>query len=430
MSTLTAPALRLPDDIAATLVTPAAYASGAIHDAYRWLRANQPLGRAEPVGYDPFWVVTRYDDLQAISRQNELFHNGDRNPLLVNKASDALTRSMTGGSPHLAESLVQLDGERHLKLRMLTQAWFMPKNLKIIEGRIDALARETIDRMAALGGECEFVDAIALRYPLRVVMDILGVPPHDEPLMLRLTQEIFAPGDPDMFAAADPQDATALFRAFATAVGELDAYFRNITEDRRTNPREDIASLIANAKIDGRALTREEELGYYGIIATAGHDTTASSTAGAMLALAQNPTLLAAVKADPGLIPALVDEAIRVQTPVKTFMRTATADTEVAGQPIRQGDWLMLCYASANRDEAYFDSPDEFRLDRQARHIAFGYGAHVCIGQHLAKLEMRLLFERLIERLESVELSGPATQIQSYFVNGPKSVPIRYRMTG
>lgn len=430
MPTLTAPTLRLPDDIAATLVTPAAYASGAIHDAYRWLRANQPLGRAEPVGYDPFWVVTRYDDLQAISRQNELFHNGDRNPMLVNKASDELTRSMTGGSPHLAESLVQLDGERHLKLRLLTQAWFMPKNLKAIEGRIDALARETVDRMAALGGECEFVDAIALRYPLRVVMDILGAPPHDEPLMLRLTQEIFAPGDPDLFAATDPQDVTALFRAFATAVGELDTYFRNITEDRRANPREDIASVIANAKIDGRSLTQAEELGYYGIIATAGHDTTSSSTAGAMLALAQNPALLAAVKADRSLVPALIDEAIRVQTPVKTFMRTATADTEVAGQSIRQGDWLMLCYASANRDEAYFDSPDEFRLDRQARHIAFGNGAHVCLGQHLAKLEMRLLFERLIERLESVELSGPATQIQSYFVNGPKSVPIRYRMTG
>jgi len=429
MSTLIAPASRLPDDIAATLVTPAAYASGAIHEAYRWLRANQPLGRAEPIGYDPFWVVTRYDDVHAISRQNALFHNGDRNPMLVNKASDELTRTMTGGSPHLAESLVQLDGERHLKLRLLTQAWFMPKNLKAIEARIDALARETVDRMAALGGECEFVDAIALRYPLRVVMDILGVPPHDEPLMLRLTQEIFAPGDPDLFAGADPQDATALLRAFATAVGELDVYFRNMTEDRRADPREDIASVIANATIDGRPLTREEELGYYGIIATAGHDTTSSSTAGAMLALAQSPTLLAAVKADRSLIPALVDEAIRVQTPVKTFMRTATADTEIAGQPIRQGDWLMLCYASANRDEAHFDSPDEFRLDRRARHIAFGYGAHVCLGQHLAKLEMRLLFERLIERLESVELCGAATQIQSYFVNGPKSVPIRYRMT-
>jgi cytochrome P450 len=428
VTTLTAPSVRLPDAIASTLVTPAAYASAEIHDAYRWLRAHQPLGRAEPEGYDPFWVVTRYDDVQAVSRQNDLFRNGDRNPMLVNTASDRLTRSMTGGSPHLAESLVQLDGERHMKLRLLTQAWFMPKNLKTIEARVDAIAADAVEHMAELGGACDFVDAVALRYPLRVVMDILGVPPNDEPLMLRLTQEIFAPGDPDLVANADPEDPTALLRAFAAAVGEIDIYFRKITEDRRAHPRDDIASVIANATIEGRPLTPAEELGYYGIIATAGHDTTSSSSAGAMLALAQNPALLAAVRADRSLIPALVDEAIRIQSPVKTFMRTSAADTQVGDQAIRQGDWLMLCYASANRDEAYFEAPDAFRIDRPARHLAFGYGAHVCLGQHLAKLEMRLLFERLLDRLEWVELAGPATQIQSCFVNGPKSVPIRYRM--
>jgi cytochrome P450 len=187
--------------------------------------------------------------------------------------------------------------------------------------------------------------------------------------------------------------------------------------------------VIANGAIEGCPLGDAERLWYYIIVATAGHDTTSSSTGGAMWALAENPAEFRKVKADLSLIPSLVDESIRWTTPVKTFMRTATADTEVRGRPVKKGDWIMLCYASGNRDEDVFEAPDTFRVDRKPnKHIAFGYGAHVCLGQHLAKMEMRILWEELLPRLKSVELGGPPAMSEAFFVNGPKRLPIRFEM--
>jgi hypothetical protein len=170
-------------------------------------------------------------------------------------------------------------------------------------------------------------------------------------------------------------------------------------------------------------------MSYYIIVATAGHDTTSSSTAGAIWGLAENPGELAKLQADPKLIPGLVDESIRWITPVKTFMRTAMDDTEIGGRKLSKGDWLMLCYASGNRDEAVFDDPNAFRVDRSPnKHLAFGYGAHLCLGQHLAKMEMRILWEELIPRLKSLELAGVPAMSQAVFVNGPKKLPIRFEM--
>jgi len=188
--------------------------------------------------------------------------------------------------------------------------------------------------------------------------------------------------------------------------------------------------VIANATIDGQQISAFDAVSYYVIIATAGHDTTSSSTGGAMWALAERPGELAKVKADPTLIPGLVDESIRWTTPVRHFMRSAAVDTTVAGQSVKQGEWFMLCYPSGNRDETVFDDPLEFRVDRTPnRHLAFGYGAHVCLGQHLAKMEMRILWEELLPRLKSVELAGEAKLSEANFVNGPKKLPIRYALT-
>jgi cytochrome P450 len=285
--------------------------------------------------------------------------------------------------------------------------------------------------MHAKGGECDFVADVALHYPLHVVMDILGVPPEDEPLMLKLTQEIFSPQDPelsrDQVAAMDP---VAQANQLGAVIADFERYFAGITADRLKNPRNDIATLLANAEIDGAPLSDGVRSSYYLIIATAGHDTTSSSTATAMWALAQYRELLPRLKAEPALIAGLVEEAIRWGTPVRHFMRTATADTELRGRKIAKGDWLMLCFASANRDEDVFDRPFDFLIDRKPnRHISFGYGAHVCLGQHLARMEMRRLFEELIPRLESVELTGPIVLTASNFVNGPKRLPIRFRMS-
>jgi len=268
---------------------------------------------------------------------------------------------------------------------------------------------------------------VALHYPLHVIMEILGVPEEDEPRMLMLTQELFGAADPDLGRAetetADPLDMGAIQRVLA----DFYQYFAKISADRRAHPREDLATLIATSEIDGRPISEFEAMSYYVIVATAGHDTTSSTTAGAMQALSEHPDQLAWLKADPARIPGLIDEAIRWTTPVKTFMRSATEDAELGGRAIAKDDWLMLCYASGNRDEAVFEDADTFRADRSPnRQLAFGYGAHLCLGQHLAKMEMRILYEELLPRLKSVELAGSPRMSEAVFVNGLKSLPIRF----
>ena len=323
----------IPADIAANLVNPAAYADHRIHDSYRWLRANNPLGVARPERFDPFWVVTKHAHIQAVSRQNELFHNADRPTTLTNRAVEERVRKITGG-PNLVRSLVQMDAPDHPKYRALTQGWFMPANLGKFEARVREIARATVQRMLDKGGACDFVDDVALGYPLHVIMEILGVPEQDEPRMLKLTQELFGPQDPDTARIREQLTAEQFSGMMQSVVADFGAYFRAITEDRRRNPRDDLATVIANAKIGGDYMPDHDATSYYMIVATAGHDTTSSSTAGAIWALAEDPAQFAQVKANPDLIPGLVDEAIRWMTPVKHFMRSATADTELGGRKI------------------------------------------------------------------------------------------------
>ncbi|HEY2661299.1 MAG TPA: cytochrome P450 [Caulobacteraceae bacterium] len=418
--------INIPSTVAETLVDPRAYADHRIHDAYAWLRANNPLGVAQPEGFDPFWVVTRHADILEVSRQNDLFHSGDLATTIVNKATDERVRKLTGGSPHLVRSLVQMDAPDHPKYRALTQAWFMPPNIRGLDERIRKIARASVDRMLAKGGECDFVREVALHYPLHVVMEILGVPEEDEPRMLMLTQELFGAADPELGRqSAAPSDED--MGSIQAVLADFYQYFAKISADRRANPRDDLATVIANGQINGAPISEFEAMSYYVIVATAGHDTTSSTTAGALWALCENPDQLAYLKEDISRVPGLIDEAIRWTTPVKTFMRSATADAEVGGRKIAKGDWLMLCYASGNRDEAVFDEPGKFRTARTPnKQLAFGYGAHLCLGQHLAKMEMRILFEELLPRLKSVELAGEPKMSQAVFVNGPKYLPVRF----
>ncbi len=422
--------IRIPAAIAEPLVDPSAYADGRIFDSYAWLRANNPVGLAEVEGFDPFWVVTKHADILEVSRQNELFHSGDRATTLTNQAADAHVRQMTGGSPHLVRSLVQMDAPDHPKYRALTQAWFMPQNLRKLEDRIREIAVASVERMAATGGACDFVREVALHYPLHVVMEILGVPEADEPRMLMLTQEMFGAADPELSRSADQVDQSRDLGAIQAVIADFYNYFGKISADRRAHPAGDLATVIANAQIDGAPISELEALSYYVIVASAGHDTTSSTTAGAMWALAEHPEQLDWVKADLSRVPNMIEEAIRWTTPVKTFMRSATADAELGGRKIAKGDWLMLCYASGNRDEAVFDEPQRFNAARTPnRQLAFGYGAHLCLGQHLARMEMRILYEALLPRLKSVSLAGEGKMSLSTFVNGPKTLPIRFEMT-
>jgi cytochrome P450 len=415
---------RIPLEKANLIADPKAYADGRILDVYRWLRNNQPLAVAAPDGFDPFWVVTRRADVVEASRRNSDFLNGQRSSTLTTQAADQAARAR----PRVLRTLINMDAPEHPKSRQLIQNWFMPPNLKRVEAQIRQIARQMVDRLLAADGECDFVNQVALHYPLLVIMSIIGMPESDEPLMLKLTQQVLGSSDPEL--SREGQAEFKKHQANPAAVAEFLSYFKRLSDSRRARPEEDLATVIAHAQIDGQPISDVDAMGLYMIVATAGHDTTSSSIGGTLWALASHQDELRKVKADPSLIPSLVDEGIRWITPVKDFMRTAASDTTLAGHNIRQGDWLMLCYASANRDESAFEEPDVFRVDRPTnRHVAFGYGGHVCLGQHLAKMETRILFEELLPRLHSVELAGQPAFIESYFISGPKRLPIRYAMT-
>ncbi|MDO9222595.1 MAG: cytochrome P450, partial [Caulobacter sp.] len=375
--------------------------------------------------------VTRFADIQEVEKQNDLFHNGDLATVFTTIEGDKRVREMTGGSPHLVRSLVQMDNPDHMAYRRLTQGSFVPQNLRPLEARIREIARGFIDRMAAHGDRCDFARDVAFLYPLHVIMEVLGVPEIDEPRMLKLTQELFGSADPELNrSGAELTDVEAGLASLQSTIVDFMTYFNAMTEDRRRNPRNDLASVIANGQIEGQPLGHLEAMSYYIIAATAGHDTTSNTTSGALWALAENPDQFRKVKENLALIPGLVEESIRWETPVKHFMRSATADAELAGQKIAKGDWMMLCYPSGNRDESVFSDPYKFDIERSPnKHVAFGYGAHVCLGQHLARMEMRVLWEELLPRLESVELDGTPRRMEANFVCGPKSVPIRFKMT-
>ena len=218
---------QLPADVAKALTDPKAYGEwNGLHEKFAWARANAPLAVAEVPDYDPFWAVTRHADIMEVSRNNKIFASGARQTTLTMKAIDALVRTQIPDG-HLIKSLVQMDAPDHMKYRLLTQTWFMPKNLRILEDRIREIARETVDHMLSLGDECDFARDVALHYPLRVVMNILGVPREDEPRMLLLTQQLFGSTDPELNRdRAEITDPVAGLQMLNFVVADFENYFK------------------------------------------------------------------------------------------------------------------------------------------------------------------------------------------------------------
>ena len=423
--------LKIPTELVAPVFNPATFGNrDKVHEIFTALRRDYPLSIAEVPGYEPHWIVTKYADLREISRQDNLFHGGDRSKTLISIAGEALVKQYTGGQSNIWRSLVQLDPPEHTQYRAVLAPTFMPDQIMKLKDGVKDTAKKYVDQMAGLGGACDFATDIAFRYPLKVVLDLVGVPAADHELMLELTQWLFSYADPDLKRPGsdltDPQEIT---RTWDIVFKRFQDYYAPIVADRRANPRNDVASLIANGKVFGGPMEERAMVSYFAIISTAGHDTTSATTAMGMWLLAEKPALLQRLKDEPGLIPGFVEETIRWTSPVQQFVRSAVEDYELRGRTIRKGDLLYLSYISANRDEEVFSDPFTFDPARSPnRHIGFGYGAHICIGQHLARLEMKSLWEELIPRLESVEMAAPGKTTESEFVSGPKSVPIRYRM--
>jgi cytochrome P450 len=406
------------DEAAAVFTDPKAYADEQrFHLACARLRRESPVARVDVDGFSPFWAITKHDDVMEISRQPRGWLNAPR-PALGPKLRDE-----TRATDMPIRSLVQMDAPDHTVYRHISSDWFKPKSIARLSDRAAELSKRHVDRMVELDGECDFVTEIAVHYPLYVILSLLGLPEEDFPRMLKLTQELFGTVDPELARKTD-EDAM-----LATLLDFFD-YFQRLTEDRRAHPTDDLASVIANAEIDGEPIGMMEAVGYYVIIATAGHDTTSSAIAGGLLALLEHPDQLERLQEDPALVPTAVDEMIRWVSPVKQFMRTATADSVVRGVTIPAGESVLLSYPSANRDEDVFDRADAFDVGRDPnRHVGFGFGPHYCLGTHLARMEARAFYDELLPRLRSIELAGEPASMETLFVGGPKHLPIRYQLS-
>jgi cytochrome P450 len=409
------------DEAAKVFADPKSYADEPrLHAALTHLRAHAPVSWVDCPPYRPFWAITKHADIMEIERANELFINEPR-PVLATAQADDMAREQLDAGMGL-RTLIHMDDPQHRVVRAVGADWFRPKAMRALKVRVDELATIYVDKMMAAGTKCDFVQEVAVNYPLYVIMSLLGLPESDFPRMLTLTQEMFGGDD------AEFRRGTTLDEQLQVLL-EFFGYFSALTASRRAHPTEDLASAIANARIDGEPLSDVDTASYYVIVASAGHDTTSATIAGGMQALIENPDQRERLRDNLDLMPLATEEMIRWVTPVKEFMRTATADTTVRGVPIAEGDAVYLSYVSANRDEEVFDDPFRFDVGRDPnKHLAFGYGVHFCLGAALARMEVNSFFTELVPRLKSIELSGNPQLIATTFVGGLKHLPIRYEL--
>lgn len=385
------------------------------------VRASDPLHYTTAESFPPFWAVTKHSDIIEIGKHPEIFINAPMSFMLSN-ADLATMISETQGKNYI-RALTHMDAPDHRLYRAITQSWFMPANLKRMEATINAVVGEMLDRMEAAGGECDFANDIAPWLPLKVIMCLLGAPEVDHPHLLALTQALLAPQDPVHIREERKDQLSVRGQVFK----DFYDYFRSIVDERRKAPTDDLASAIANMRINGEPAPELETLSYFLTLATAGHDTTSATLAGGLLELVRNPDQMSLLRERPELASSAAEEMFRWVSPIKHFVRTACADTQLRGKAINSGDRMMLCYPSANRDEEAFDRPELFRIDRAPnRHLGFGSGVHSCLGQHLARFEVRTFFREFVRRVEQIELAGHFEYVHSNRASGPKLMPVHY----
>ena len=400
------------------LVDPERFAKrGYPHEVWKKLRAEAPVARLEPPGFHPFWAVTKHADIVEISSQPQRFSSEYGLTLLP--AGQRLARIRS-------EMVVMLDPPRHRPVRKLASPRFTPRAVKAHRDDIERIAVEILDE-AATGGatsECDFVERIAAPLPIAVISWILGVPREDWKLLYRWTNEVIGASDPEFRRPGETPGQTA-----KRARGELRAYLGRLIERRRSQPGDDLVSQLVHAEVEGRPASHELVLGNCELFVEAGNETTRNAISGGLLAFCENRGEWQRLRARPELLPGAVEEILRWVTPIIYFMRVASEDYELRGEKIRAGEPLALYFASANRDEEVFEDPFAFRIDRSPnRHLAFGVGEHVCLGAHLARVELETVFRHLLGRLAQFELSGPVERLSSTVNGGIKHLPLRYRL--
>ena len=386
---------------------------GYPHDVWTRLRAEAPLARLEPPGFEPFWAVTKHADVQHIAKD----------PLRFSSAGGITLRRAGAPLPPPTEILVLQDPPRHGPMRRIANPDFTPRGVKARRPDIERIAVEVLGEALHEGapGELDFVGRIAGPFPLAVIASVLGAPRSDVANLFRWTNEIIGKDDPEYRRPGETPGQT-----IKRARGELHAYLGGLIAERRDNPQDDLVSLLLAADLEGAPLTEAQVLSYAELLVEAGNETTRNAISGGVLALAERPGEWDKLRANPEVLPDAVEEILRWASPISHFTRIATEDAEVRGVTIPAGEQVALYFASANRDEDVFEDPFAFRVDRRPNpHLAFGFGEHFCMGAHLARVEIEVMFRHLVERVDSFEVAGPVERLSSIVNGSIKRLPIR-----
>jgi cytochrome P450 len=375
--------------------------AGDPYPAYRELRAMSPVCWNDVTS---FWALLKYDDIRFVST----------NPYLFTSTKGISIPDPQIPNPVQEGSLIFTDPPRHRQLRKLINAGFTRRRVAVLEPKIREIVRGILDPVEP-GSTLEFAEQIAAPLPTRMIAELIGAPPDD--------WEQFRAWSDAATGTADPEIELDAF----TAAGQLFEYFQKLIAARRSDPRDDLLSVLAEAEIDGHRLSDDDLLNFAFLLLVAGNETTRNLIALGTLALIEHPDQRRLLVEDPTLIPGAVEEMLRWNSPVVSMSRTATADVEIRGQRIAEGEVVTLLYGSANRDEEIF-GPDaeEFKVTRHPNpHIAFGCGEHSCIGAQLARLEATVLFDELLRRFPNLELAGAVDRMRATMVPGVKRMPVR-----
>lgn len=382
------------------LVDPELYRSGDPLRQWRWLRAHAPVYRHPATDLPGFWALTRYDDVRAAYRDAATFSSAKG--ILLRPAGH-------GEDPGGGRTLALTDPPRHRQLRNLVDSWFAVRAMRNLEPKLEKITQTVVDRALELG-TCDFVADIAGRVPLYVICDMMGIPKSDWELLYGLTSQAFGAGDAAIQRIAHLQ---------------IMAYFDDLRTTKARRPGEDLVSVLATAEIDGVRLPADDVILNCDNLLVGGTENTRIAASGGMLALLRHPDQWAMLAADPDLLPTAVDEVLRWTSTATHIVRTVTRLVEIRGTTVAAGELVTLWLPSANRDEEVFADPDRFDVARKPnRHLALGFGEHFCVGNILARVELRLLYQELLRRSVRIELADEPTLLRSIVVNGPERMPV------
>lgn len=399
------------------LTDPDTYRGGLPRETYRHLRQEAPVyWHEDPQQGVGFWVITRQADLDYVSKNPELFSSAERSCLLHEMPDEQLAMVRT--------QLINMDPPQHLKYRRLVRAAFTPRMVDSYEARFREVARGLVSRAVA-GGRCEFVQDIAVDLPLVAICELMGVPLDRRQRLFELTNIMLGMDDPEL-ATSEEDGHNAALEMFMLAM--------ELAADHRENPKSDIVNVLLNGTVEDEPLSDADFCNFFLLLIVAGNETTRTVTSHGMRLLMEHPDQYQALVDDPALIEDAIEEVLRYNPAVIAFRRTAMANVELGGQQIRRGDKVQVFYGAASADERVFADPDRFDITRNRRedvrneHRAFGIGQHFCLGSHLARLELRVIFEEITRRIRNPRLDGEISWLRSNFISGIKAMPIAFEV--